>query len=31
MAPQLYDGRVLISTVPGNSTSFYNAGAEGVV
>ena len=31
MAPQLYDGKVLISTVPGNSTSFYIAGADGVV
>jgi alcohol dehydrogenase (cytochrome c) len=31
MAPQLYDGRLLISTVPGNSTSFYTGGAYGVV
>lgn len=31
MAPQLYDGRLLISTIPGNSTSFYTGGAWGVV
>ena len=31
MAPQLYDGRVLISTIPGNSSSFYYPGAYGVV
>jgi len=31
MAPQLYDGKVLISTIPGNSTSFYTAGAYGVI
>jgi outer membrane protein assembly factor BamB len=31
MAPQLYDGKVLISTIPGNSSSFYNPGAYGVV
>ena len=31
MAPQLYDGKVLISTIPGNSSSFYDAGAFGVV
>jgi alcohol dehydrogenase (cytochrome c) len=31
MAPQLYDGKVLISTVPGNSVGFYFAGAYGVV
>jgi alcohol dehydrogenase (cytochrome c) len=31
MAPQLYDGKVLISTIPGNSASFYYAGAYGVV
>ena len=31
MAPQLYDGRVLISTIPGSSTSFYRGGAYGTV
>ena len=31
MAPQLYGGKVLISTIPGNSSSFYNPGAYGVV
>jgi alcohol dehydrogenase (cytochrome c) len=31
MAPQLYDGKVLISTSPGNSASFYYPGAYGVV
>jgi alcohol dehydrogenase (cytochrome c) len=31
MAPQLYDGKVLISTIPGNSSSFYYPGAYGVV
>jgi alcohol dehydrogenase (cytochrome c) len=31
MAPQLYDGKVLISTIPGNSASFYYPGAYGVV
>jgi len=31
MAPQLADGRLLISTVPGNSTSFYTGGAYGVL
>jgi outer membrane protein assembly factor BamB len=31
MAPQLYDGKLLISTIPGNSSSFYAAGAYGVV
>ncbi|MGH3004276.1 MAG: PQQ-binding-like beta-propeller repeat protein [Gaiellaceae bacterium] len=31
MAPQLYDGKLLISTIPGNSTSFYSGGAYGVV
>jgi len=30
MAPQLYDGRVLISTIPGSSTNFYHAGALGI-
>lgn len=31
MAPQLYDGKLLISTIPGNSTSYYTGGAYGVV
>jgi len=31
MAPQLYGGKVLISTIPGNSTSYYTAGAYGTV
>lgn len=31
MAPQLYDGTLLISTIPGSSTSFYTRGAEGIV
>jgi outer membrane protein assembly factor BamB len=31
MAPQLYGGKLLISTIPGNSTSFYTGGAYGVV
>jgi len=31
MAPQLYDGKLLISTIPGSSTSFYEGGAYGVV
>jgi outer membrane protein assembly factor BamB len=31
MAPQLYDGRLLISTIPGSATSFYTAGARGVL
>jgi alcohol dehydrogenase (cytochrome c) len=31
MAPQLYAGRVLVSTIPGSSTSFYGGGAYGVV
>lgn len=31
MAPQLYDGRLLVSTIPGNSASFYTGGAYGVV
>ena len=30
MAPQLYDGRLLISTIPGSSTSFYTGRAYGV-
>jgi alcohol dehydrogenase (cytochrome c) len=31
MAPQLYDGKLLISTIPGSSTSFYRGGAYGTV
>jgi alcohol dehydrogenase (cytochrome c) len=31
MAPQLYDGKLLISTIPGNATSFYHGGAYGIV
>ena len=31
MAPQLYDGRLLISTIPGNGVPFYLAGAYGVL
>jgi alcohol dehydrogenase (cytochrome c) len=31
MAPQLYDGKVLISTIPGNSSAFYTSGAIGIV
>ena len=31
MAPQLYDGKVLISTIPGSPTSFYRRGAYGTV
>ena len=31
MAPQLYDGTVLISTIPGNTSTFYKGGAVGVV
>jgi outer membrane protein assembly factor BamB len=31
MTPQLYDNTVLISTVPGNSSTFYAGGALGVV
>jgi outer membrane protein assembly factor BamB len=31
MTPQLYDGTVLISTIPGNVSSFYKGGALGVV
>ncbi len=31
MAPQLYDGKLLISTIPGSSTSFYTGGAYGIV
>lgn len=31
MAPTVYDGKVLISTIPGNSTSYYTGGAYGIV
>jgi outer membrane protein assembly factor BamB len=31
MTPQLYDNTVLISTIPGNTSSFYKGGALGVV
>ncbi len=31
MTPQLYDNTVLISTIPGNVSSFYTGGALGVV
>jgi outer membrane protein assembly factor BamB len=31
MAPQLYNGKLLISTIPGNSAGFYLGGAYGVV
>jgi alcohol dehydrogenase (cytochrome c) len=31
MAPQLAGGRLLISTIPGSSTSFYTGGAYGIV
>jgi glucose dehydrogenase len=31
MAPQLYNGKLLISTIPGGSSSFYTGGAYGVV
>lgn len=31
MAPQLYGGKVLISTIPGSSTSFYRGGPYGIV
>jgi outer membrane protein assembly factor BamB len=31
MTPQLYDGKLLISTIPGSSTSFYAGGAYGIV
>ena len=29
MAPQLYDNKVLISTIPGSATNFYHPGAPG--
>jgi alcohol dehydrogenase (cytochrome c) len=31
MAPQLYDGKLLISTIPGTSRSFYTGGAYGIL
>ncbi|TMM02712.1 MAG: hypothetical protein E6G02_10795, partial [Actinobacteria bacterium] len=31
MTPQLYDGKVLISTIPGSSSNFYQGGAFGTV
>jgi outer membrane protein assembly factor BamB len=31
MAPQLYDGKVLISTIPGSAKNFYHPGALGIV
>jgi hypothetical protein len=31
MAPQVYGGKVLISTIPRNSTSYYQRGAYGTV
>lgn len=31
MTPQVYGGKVLISTIPGSSTSFYHGGAYGIV
>jgi outer membrane protein assembly factor BamB len=31
MAPQLYDNTVLVSTVPGNPSSFYAANGDGIV
>src|SRR6188472_1796390 len=31
MAPQLYDGKMLISTIPGSSANFYQGGAFGTV
>src|SRR3954453_8313008 len=31
MAPQLYDGTVLISTIPGNTKSFYKGNGDGIV
>ena len=31
MAPQLYDGKLLISTIPGSPTSFYTRGADGIL
>jgi outer membrane protein assembly factor BamB len=31
MTPQLYDGTVLISTIPGNTKSFYKGNGDGIV
>ena len=31
MAPQLYDGKVLVSTIPGNAKAFYKGNAYGIV
>jgi outer membrane protein assembly factor BamB len=31
MTPQLYDGTVLISTIPGNTKSFYAGNGDGIV
>ena len=31
MTPQLYDDTVLISTIPGNTSSFYKGNGDGVV
>ena len=31
MTPQLYDGKVLISTIPGNTKSFYKGNGDGIV
>ena len=31
MTPQVYDGNVLVSTIPGNLSSFYKGGAIGIV
>lgn len=31
MTPQLYDGRLIVSTIPGNGIPFYLPGAYGVV
>jgi outer membrane protein assembly factor BamB len=31
MTPQLYDNKVLISTIPGSATNFYHPGALGIV
>lgn len=31
MAPLVYSDKVLVSTIPGNSTSFYTGGAYGIV
>jgi outer membrane protein assembly factor BamB len=31
MTPQLYDGTVLISTIPGNTRSFYKGNGDGIV